>query len=244
MERVFGMEKGSDFSMNKDLAIIYITANMIPESFANSARAELVKAAEGAPIISVHQKTGFRFGDLSIHAIGIERSQKSIYHQVLMGAKKAETPYVAIAEDDVLYSPEHFKFRPKHEHWGYNMNSWNIYTWGKPMFSYKAPGGRRNLNGLICERWMLIEHLEERFKLWPGEVDINIFGEPGKYDNQLGTTPYPSQDFYTNPPNIVFSHQANLQFKGLGTRKALGQIRATSIPYWGRALTIRSLYHD
>jgi hypothetical protein len=124
------------------------------------------------------------------------------------------------------------------------MNSWNIYTWGEPMFSYKAPGGRRNLNGLICERQMLIDHLEERFKLWPDDskIDIRIFGEPGKYDNQLGTTPYPSQDFYTNPPNIVFSHQANLQFEGLGTRKALGQIRATSIPYWGEASKIRELY--
>jgi hypothetical protein len=159
-----------------------------------------------------------------------------------LGAKQADTKYVAIAEDDVLYSPEHFKFRPKPKHWGYNMNAWSIFTWGEPMFSYKAPGGRRNLNGLICEREMLIEHLEERFKLWPGEVDINIFGEPGKYDNQLGTTPYPSQDFYVNPPNIVFSHQKNLQFEGLGTRKALGQIRATSIPFWGEADKIRALY--
>jgi hypothetical protein len=173
-----------------------------------------------------------------------QESQAQIYRQVLQGAKEAATKFVACCEDDVLYSPEHFKFRPQEGHWGYNMNSWNLYTWGEPMFSYKAPGGRRNLNGLICERQMLIDHLEERFKLWPDDskIDIRIFGEPGKYDNQLGTTPYPSQEFYTNPPNIVFSHQANLQFEGLGTRKALGQIRATSIPYWGRAVDIRNLY--
>jgi hypothetical protein len=214
----------------KDLTIIYLTAGILPESFATHVRNQLKEAAHGLEIVSMFQDPS------------IPRSQAQIYRQALAGARMAHTKYVAIAEDDVLYSGEHFKFRPKDKHWGYNMNAWNIYTWGEPVFSYKAPGGRRNLNGLICERDLLIEHLEERFSLWPGEVDINIFGEPGKYDNQLGTTPYPSQDFYCNPPNIVFSHQANLQFEGLGTRKALGQIRATAIPTWGTAKEIRKLY--
>jgi len=176
--------------------------------------------------------------------VDLPRSHASIYRQLLIGAKQATTPYVAVAEDDVLYSPEHFKFRPKPKHWGYNMNSWNLYTWGEPLFNYKAPEGRKGLYGLICEREMLIEHLEERFKLWPDDKDIRIeiFGEPGKYDNQLGTYPYPSQPFYVNPPNIVFSHQSALGFQGLGTRKALGQIRANRIPYWGDAREIAKLY--
>lgn len=212
-----------------DLTAIYYTADIIPESFAKIVLGILASALpDRTRLIELHQEG--------------ERSQAQIYRQVLKGAKLATTQFIACCEDDVLYHTEHFRFRPKPGHWGYNMNSWNIYTWGEPVFSYKAPGGRRNLNGLICERQMLIDHLEERFKLWPDEVDINIFGEPGKYDNQLGTTPYPSQDFYINPPNIVFSHQANLQFKGLGERKALGQIRATSVPYWGSAEKIRSLY--
>lgn len=215
----------------EDLSCIYISASFIPRNFAISVMEQLIiSLGTGTILITMIQDKS------------VPRSQAQIYRQVLEGVKKARTKYVAIAEDDVLYSPEHFKFRPKDGHWGYNMNVWSIFTWGEPLFTYKAPGGRRNLNGLICERQLLIDHLEERFKLWPDEVDINIFGEPGKYDNQLGTTPYPSQDFYTNPPNIVFSHQANLQFQGLGTRKGLGQIRATTIPYWGTAETIRSLY--
>lgn len=213
-----------------DLTAVYYTADALPESFAIATLNQLYKAIGNMRLVIVH-KDAFT-----------PRSQAQIYRQVLEGAKLAETRYVACCEDDVLYNSEHFKFRPKDGYWGYNMNSWSIFTWGEPMFSYKAPGGRRNLNGLICERQMLIDHLEERFKLWPGEVDINIFGEPGKYDNQLGTTPYPSQDFYTNPPNIVFSHQTNLQFEGLGIRKGLGQIRATEIPVWGTAKEIRDLY--
>lgn len=215
-----------------DLTLIYYTANELPRSFATATLRQLVRAGEGHTLIRIDKDPS------------VPRSQAQIYRQVLQGAKSAKTKYVACCEDDVLYSPEHFKFRPKPGHWGYNMNAWNIYTWGTPVFTYKAPGGRRNLNGLICERQMLLDHLEERFKLWPDDSKIKkeIFGEPGKYDNQLGTTPYPSEYFYTNPPNIVFSHQTNLQFEGLGTRKKLGQIRATSIPFWGDAAEIRKLY--
>lgn len=223
-----------------DLTLIYITANKLSNFFHDNTWNYFMRAAQGLPVIVVSHKR-MDIDETNI-VVDLPRGQKSIYKQVLIGALRATTEYVAIAEDDVLYSPEHFKFRPQQGHWGYNMNSWNIYTWGEPLFSYKAPGGRRNLNGLICERQMLIDHLEKRFELFPGEVDIRIFGEPGKYDNQLGTTPYPSQDFYTNPPNIVFSHQQNLQFQGLGTRKAIGQIRATRIPYWGQAADIRNIY--
>lgn len=225
-----------------DLTIIYITASVLPEEFAKKVRAQVFNSMGDAQIISVSKKS-LDFG-YNICVGDTPRSQANIYRQALIGAKEAETPYIAIAEDDVLYSPEHFRFRPKSGHWGYNMNAWSIFTWGGPVFSYKAPGGRRNLNGLICEREMFIEHLEERFRLWPDDekININIFGEPGKYDNQLGTKSYPSEDFYTNPPNIVFSHEANLQFAGLGKRKALGQIRATEIPYWGTAEKIRSYY--
>ena len=213
-----------------DLTGIYYTSEEAPDYFRASLQVKLLESLDGLPLVIIKKPAD------------IPRSQAQIYRQVLQGAKEATTKYVACCEDDVLYSPEHFKFRPKQGYWGYNMNAWSIFTWGVPMFTYKAPGGRRNLNGLICERKMLVEHLEERFKLWPDEVNINIFGEPGKYDNQLGTTPYPSQDFYTNPPNIVFSHQTNLQFEGLGTRKGLGQVRAIEIPYWGKAKEIRKLY--
>ena len=224
-----------------DLSCIYLTANHAPKAFTKQLRDQLLEALEGLPLISV-SKQPLDFGH-NICVGDSPRSQANIYRAAMMGAMEAKTKYIAIAEDDVLYSPEHFKFRPKPQHWGYNMNAWNLYTWGQPLFSYKAPGGRRNLNGLICETDLFIIHMDERFQIWNDHnIDANIFGEPGKYDNQLGTTPYPSQSFYINPPNIVFSHQTNLQFEGLGTRKAHGNIRATEIPYWGRAEEVVKLY--
>lgn len=215
-----------------DLTAVYYTADIAPTDFTEATMATLKKALGDIPLTIVRKP------------VSVPRSQAQIYRQVLEGAKHATTRYVACCEDDVLYHEEHFKFRPKDGHWGYNMNAWSVFTWGEPMFTYKYPGGRRNLSGLICERQLLIDHLEERFRLWPDDSLIRkeIFGEPGKYDNQLGTTPYPSQFFTTNPPNIVFSHQTNLQFKGLGTRKRVGDIRATEIPYWGHINKIRKLY--
>lgn len=224
-----------------DLSIVFYSANIVPEAFAERVRTQLVLAAGEIPIISV-SKQPMDFG-MNVCVGDTPRNQYNIYKQALVGAKVATTEYIALCEDDVLYSPAHFEFRPGFGHWGYNMNPWSVFTWGEPMFTYKAPGGRRNLNSLICERQMFIEHLEERFERWTEDAyDINIFGEPGKYDNQLGTTPYPTETFYTNPPNIVFSHQTNLQFEGLGTRKKVGNIRATSIPYWGDINGIRSIY--
>jgi len=219
---------------SNDITAVYYTADELPHKFAVATMNQLLKALGDIPIIIIKKDPL------------AERSQANIYRQALQGAKLAHTKYIACCEDDVLYSPEHFKFRPKDGHWGYNMNAWSIFTWGEPVFSYKAPGGRRNLAGLICDRQMFINHLEERFRLWSDDSKIRkeIFGEPGKYDNQLGTTPYPSEYFYINPPNIIFSHQTALQFEGLGTRKALGNIRATEIPFWGRASDIVKLYKE
>lgn len=224
-----------------DISIVYYTANALSEHFSQATQKVLLESAGGIPIISVSHKPM----DLGSNiVVDLPRGLTSIYKQALIGAKAATTPYIALCEDDVLYSPEHFKHRPKPNTWSYNMNSWNLYTWGEPMFTYKPPGGRRGLYALICERELLIEHLEERFSLWPDEIDPRIFGEPGKYDSQLGTTPYPSEAFYITPPNVVFSHQSALGFGHLGTRKGVGKIRALEVPYWGRAADIVKLYQE
>src|ERR1035437_2789075 len=156
---------------SQDLTIVMYTANVVPQAFASKTYEQLLKAAQGMPIITVSHKPMPIDNNI---VVDLPRHQASIYRQVLIGAKAADTRFVAMAEDDVLYSPEHFKFRPKEGHWGYNMNAWSIFTWGEPMFTYKPPGGRRNLNGLICDRQMLIDHLEERFKFHSDEIDIRI----------------------------------------------------------------------
>lgn len=211
-----------------DLTLIYYTANQIPEKFNNAIVGQMDLARRGLPVISIVQKE--------------TPSHLNIYRAALKGAKQAKTKYISLCEDDVLYSSEHFKYRPSLGKFAYNMNFWNITTWGEPVFTQKL-AGRRNLSQLICERDLFIEAMEERFAKYPdGKVDIGIWAEPSKYEKNLGVTIRDWEAFTINPPNIVFSHETSLSYKNLGKRKKLGEIRAESIPYWGTASQIRKLY--
>ena len=226
-----------------DLTIIYYTSNFIPEKFMQATQNQLMKAKGNIPLVSVSQKP-MNFGrNICVGDIG--RSHLNIYHQALIGAKESKTKYIAMAEDDVLYSPGCFtSHKPIPGVFAYNQNVWCIYTWVKPaVFSFKD---RINLYSLICERELFIEAMEERFAKWPDESKINIgmWAEPGKYEGprHLGVTARKIEKFWSPTSNIAFSHQSALSFLNLGTRKRLGNLQAYEIPYWGRAEEILKLY--
>jgi len=224
-----------------DLTVIYLTANEIPEKFAHEVIFNLEKAiGHTVDIISV-SKQPITFGKNLV--FDAPRSHVNIYREALAGVKEAKTKYIAIAEDDVLYSSEHFKKRPtRPDVFAYNIACWSIYTWSDPpIFSYS---GRRNLGQLICERDLFIEAMEERFAKFKTDLDINnaVWAEPGKYESQLGVTVRDTEVFYTDPANIMFTHPAGLSYHTLGEKKRLAPIRAYEIPYWGRAEEVVKLY--
>jgi hypothetical protein len=226
-----------------DLTVIYITANKINNNFANNLLGYFYNATKDLPIITV-SKEAFYMGGMSKNLVfNTPRSHVNIYREALAGAKAAETQYIAIAEDDVLYSPEHFKKRPSRpDVFAYNVACWSIYTWSKPpIFSYT---GRRNLGQLICERELFIAAMKERFARYTDEskIDNAIWAEPGKYERQLGVTVRETETFYTDPANIMFTHKEGLSYHTLGERKRLAPIRAYEIPYWGRAEKVVALY--
>ncbi len=226
-----------------DLSVVYYTCNAISPRFAVNTQRYLRDAIGDLPLITVSHKP-MGFGKNIV--VDLERSHFNIYRQALIGAKEATTKYIALAEDDVLYSPEHFKHRSKPGKFAYNLGAWAIYTWNDPpMFTHKGTV-RRNLNSLICERELFIEAMEERFDRYPNpQPDLkDVWAEPGKYEDHLRVTRRASEEFYTNPPNIVFSHQTELSFAGLGTRKRVGEFRAYEIPNWGRASDIIKLYKE
>lgn len=224
---------------NNELTIILYTCNEIPLGFASKCYEQLLKAAQGLPIITVSHKPMPVENNI---VVDLSRSHFNIYKQALIGAKAATTKYIALAEDDVLYSPEHFRYRPKNSFkFAYNLGAWSLFTWGEPMFTHKGVV-RRNLNSLICDRELFINAIEERFAKYPDGASKELWAEPGRYERQLGVEVWETEEFYTNPPNIVFSHQNELSFSGLGERKRLGEFRASSIPYWGEATKIREYY--
>lgn len=213
-------------------AILY-TAGTIPDHFARATRGQLLAALGDIPLLEIPLPRGWK------------PSHFNIYRQALMGAKQATTPYIALCEDDVLYSSEHFKYRPNPGRFAYNLGAWSIFTWGEPMFTHKGKV-RRNLNSLICERKLFVEAMEERFAKYPDpdESIKKLWAEPGKYEHHLGVTARETEEFYSNPPNIIFSHQTELSFSGMGTRKRVGEFRAYKIPHWGTAEEILKLYKE
>lgn len=225
----------------QDLTVIYTTANEISEYFAQNMRQKLLEAIGNTPLISVTKGVLKDFGkNIAFYS---PRSHVNIYREVLSGVKQADTKYIAIAEDDTLYSKEHFQKRPSRPGvFAYNIACWSLYTWSKPpIFSYT---GRRNHNVLICEKDLYIEAMEERFAKYPDDSKINnaIWAEPGKYESQLGVTVRESETFYTDPAVIMFSHPDGLSHHTLGTKKRLAPIRAIEIPYWGRADKVIKFY--
>jgi len=223
-----------------DLTIIFYTANYISEYFAKNVRKQLVKAIGDIPIISVSQKP-MDFGQ-NICVGDIGRNTFNIYQQVLTGTKLAKTKYVAMAEDDVLYAPQHFtEYRPPDDAFGYNMKKWGIFTWSDPpLFNYKH---RRGMTSLICTKDLLIEALEERFTKYPDNESLPPqFGEPGRLDRTLGVTVRKLEEWNSSVPNIVFSHETALAYLNLGIKKKMGAERVAELPYWGKAKDIAKLY--
>lgn len=181
----------------------------------------------------------------------IGRSHLNIYRQILIGTKAATTKYVAMAEDDILYSYEHFHYHlPQRDRFAYDMNKWSIFTWSKPpVFSFRTK--RKVVNNLIAKRDMLIDAMEERFRrfdelLTQGKKEeeiISYWGDPGRYEANLGVKIRETEEFYSDMPSIVFSHPEAFGYLSRGTRKRLGDLKAIELPYWGRAEDILKLYY-
>lgn len=224
-----------------DITVIYITANEITEYFAFNMRRLLKKAVGDTEIVSV-SKEPIDFG-FNVHS-DTDRSHIGIYRDTLKGAKIAKTEYIAVAEDDTLYSKEHFEYRPKEHDFAYDLSCWGIYTWSKPAVLSHRFKARANHNMLLCRREAYIEALEERFAKYPRDedIDIRVWAEPGKYEDHLGVTVRKKEEYYSNPPNIMFSHPQGLSHHTIGEKKRLGEIRAVEIPYWGRAEDLMKLY--
>lgn len=227
-----------------DLTIIYYTANRISNYFLASTGKQLLAAADGIPIISVSQEPLELGENICVGNIGVHTF--NIYKQFLIGAKAAKTKYIAAAEDDVLYSHEHFHTRlPAPGTFLYDMNRWTIFTWSKPpIFSYKPD--RVVLHQLICERDLFIEAMEERFSKYPDQSMRKVFrfGEPGKHrdEKSLGVKLRVAKRFWSKKPSIVFCHREALQYVQFGKRKAPGPERKKHLPGWGAAVDIAKLY--
>lgn len=235
--------------IHNDLTVIYYTSNFLDSAnpyFVGNTKRHLMEAIGETPLISVsHQPMDF---GINICVGDIGRSNRNIYWQILQGAKAAKTKYVAMAEDDVLYLPQHFEGRPKRDDtlW-YDMNKWSIFTWSKPMiYSWRH---RMVIFTLVCARDLLVRSLEERLAKFPA-YDTKFCGEPGRYEEQLHIDVIPTEEGWAGRPMVVFSHEHALGYistpagrsRPVGERKAHGPLRGTELVPWGKATDVMKLW--
>lgn len=246
--------------VNNDLTIVYYTSNYLDEKnpvFLENTKQQLLKAAGELPIVIVSQKPTL-FGSNSINVVlgDIGRSHFNIYWQILQGCKAAKTKWVAMAEDDILYSPEHFDFTryiksPQDDVFYYDMNKVSLFTWIKPaMFSFRFK--REVVNQLVCNRQLLIDAMAERFKkleelrkIWPDEKIMKYWGDPGRYEEFLGVTVRKTRQESCSNPSIVFSHEWAYGYEvNQGKKKRLGDLRILELYGWGKASDVLKLYYE
>jgi hypothetical protein len=156
--------------------ILYLTDNSFNPDLASFVRRKLVEAAGGRRIISVSQKP-IAFGDnICVGEIG--RSWHSLYSQLLAGVSAADTEYIAIAEHDCLYTPEHFAFvPPRHDTFYYNKNCWFV-QWGgnypelNGMYSFWPRSRLGTWSQMIVSRGRLLEYASLHMRVFDENCEL------------------------------------------------------------------------
>jgi hypothetical protein len=226
----------------KDLTIIYLTANRLPDHWANYQRSVLFEAIRDYPLITVTRKPIQMPGEIILDTA--PKSHLNMYKQMLKAAKRAKTSYIAPAEDDALYHRSHFSgFRPPLDAFGYDLNRWRLFTWqNEPWFNWT---NRISNCAGILPRELFIEAWEERLAKFPGDsMPIHRVSEVGRNNQEewMGITKRKRADFFAEFPIIHLNHLQGTD--STETRKAMGPIRAIEIPYWGRAENIVKEFHE
>ena len=231
-----------------DLTLVYYTANRISQHFAMAVRQALMDTTRGLyPIVSVSHKP-LTFGE-NICVGDPLPSIWQVYVNILIGAKAARTPYVACCEDDSLYVAEHFAHRPALDTVAYNSNRWvitrRLSADGKRREPFYYWRQRTQMAQCIAPRALLIETLEARFAKYPEPVPHQVakksgWGEPGRYERNLGLPPVKLTHFRTHQPNITFNHSESL----MGRRRVNpDDLLADVLEPWGDAVSLWERVH-
>ena len=225
-----------------DLTVVYVTAGRMPERWLRWQREVLREAVRGAKIVVVARERVEGFGDEWVEDKG-EKSHWNIYHCLLMGARVAETDYVAMAEDDVLYTRGHFwGFRPRLDEVGYDRSRWSLFVWD-PIYCLRQ---RVSNCALVAGREYLIDAIEERERKWPGGAEDRVTGEVGRWkvERWLGVGRRNCVEWWGREPIVQLNHVDGSDDRQKKGWKKHGEVTAVEIPRWGngRELVERRYY--
>lgn len=171
----------------------------------------------------------------------------SVYQNILRAARIANTKYVAIAENDTLYTRRHFSdFRPPDDAVAYDMSRWSVFSWKGEQAFYSAIRKHGNFT-MIGPRQLVIEALEEREAKYPNGNDY--CGEIGRREVEgvLRVTRRKLVEWWCIDPIVNLAHPQGLSPTYIDTPKLErkpGELKAWDIPVWGRASDIAAIYNE
>lgn len=222
--------------MLNDLTLLNYSSSRMPEPSASNFRNELLKTINGTyPIVSVTQKP-IEFG-LNICVGDIGQSYYNIYKQMQIGLQEVKTRYVAIIEDDTLYTMEHFSCRPSSD----EVVSFNKHFWFLDTREFWTKGHIGSF-GLIAPTDYLRNSMNQRMKRYPIEPMPREYHkyqwmEPG-FEDRLGLPVLKTEQFSTKIPLITFCYYGATNGKPkrrMGTSSAV-----TDLEFWGNAAELRN----
>jgi hypothetical protein len=245
--------------------VIYLTDNQLDEKIYRLCQKNILQSIGDLPLISVsHQPIDF---GTNICVGVLPRNSLTINIQMMKALEIVKTKYIAIAEHDCLYSPEHFSFIPPNDNlsW-YNENVWlmQLYSAGHPecngMFSI-FPGRKAN-SQLICTTDMMVKTTQARIEMmgdpaWMIKHPSGRIGEAGHmdYDHAMRLASgksvrhikaklkdyieqYQGATWQTKIPNIDIRHEQNF------TKNRRGRKRCYELPYWGTMAEVLNKNYD
>jgi hypothetical protein len=213
-----------------DLTVIFMTLNKPPKHWQEFHKKKLMEAIEDKPLIII-TKNRIDWDRLNTQYLYQEEPGRSkeervhnIYFQIREAMKLVNTPYIALADDDTLYTQEHFNFyRPPDNKLSYNFCRWHINEWRRDDTCYiHAPNPDNPV--LIAPAKKFKDHLDP----------VSIFrGKTTVFMNDCVS-------FYTLEPVLSFHHLNGLVGRRIKHRQnqKLWPVRSLSIPIWGLASEI------
>jgi len=260
-----------------DISLIYYTAKKIDERFAEAVRDQLwlsvrkafsplpcrggqhvpiLRPMDVPPVVCVIQAERtepMKYFPVELDTIYTGAQPASIwqvYQNILAAARATATPFVACCEDDTVYAPEHFTYRPPLDTFAYDRNRWVITKRLHPQTGQRETifywRERHQMAMCIAPRELLIETLEEKFAKYPvPPVSTDVakkagWGEPGRYEKNLGLTRRNIEYFDAPSPSVTFNHDKSLM--GRRQWKETDRI-VTDLPPWGNAEDLWSRIH-
>jgi hypothetical protein len=114
------------------ITILYFTGNYEDEYFARIIRQNILRLKRDLPIVSVSQKP-LDFGKnicVGVH----DPCYLNVDRQVQIGLEAIKTEYILTANDDFLYPPEYFSFKPRKSGKCYRYDNVWVHYRGKPFY--------------------------------------------------------------------------------------------------------------